>query len=126
LAVRVAIADDDPNFLRELVSVLGSEFEIVATAADGRSAFDCIRQFRPDVAVLDLRMPELNGIEVTLELKQHPSSPGIVICSVEDDPQIIAAALQAGALGYVLKGRMASDLIPAVKAAAENRQYVSA
>jgi DNA-binding NarL/FixJ family response regulator len=126
LAVRVVIADDDPNFLREFVSLLSAEFEVVATAADGISAFDRIRQFQPEIAVMDLRMPGLNGIEVTQKLKQHPSSPAIVICSIENDPEVIAAALQAGALGYILKGRMASDLIPAVKAAAENRQYVSA
>ena len=125
MALRVVLADDEPNVLRELASVLSSEFQTVATASDGNLALDCIREYRPDVAVLDLRMPGLNGLEVTRRIMEWPSRPAVVICSVEGDPDVVEAALQAGALGYVLKSRIATDLIPAVNSVSQGSRYVS-
>src|SRR2546429_9920945 len=75
----------------------------------------CIRLCQPNVVVLDLEMPGLNGIEVAEELTKCPSSPAVVICSVENAPEIVEAARQAGALGYVFKSRIAEDLIVAGK-----------
>ena len=125
MKLRIVVADDNTAFLARILSVVATEFEIVATAADGRSALECIRLLRPNVAVLDLEMPGLNGIEVTKELTKAPSSPAVVICSVENDPEIVEAARQAGALGYVFKARVAEDLIVAVKSAADGRSCVS-
>ena len=125
MALRVVIADDEPKVLRELASVLSSEFQIVAKASDGNLALDCIREYRPDVAVLDLRMPGLNGLEVTRRMTDWPSRPAVVICSVESDPDVVEAALQAGALGYVLKSRIATDLIPAVNSVSQGSRYAS-
>jgi DNA-binding NarL/FixJ family response regulator len=70
-------------------------------------------------------MPGLNGIEITKELAKDPLSPAVVICSVENDPEIVEAARQAGALGYVFKARVAEDLIAAVKSAADGQSFVS-
>ena len=122
--------------LRHLVSLLETEFEVVAAAEDGKSALECIRRYAPDVAVLDLHMPGLNGIELTREVrKMAPKrdwsvfsrlSPAVVICSVEGDPEIIQEAQEAGALGYVLKTQMDRDLIKAVKSAAHGKWFVSA
>jgi len=117
------VADDNPAFLRELISLLTAEFEVVATAADGKSALDLIRRYKPDLVVLDLAMPILNGIELTRELAKH--SPSVVICSVETDPEIVEAARQVGALGYVFKVRVKRDLILAVKSAVQGRPFVS-
>jgi len=97
----------------------------VAAAADGRSALECIRRCQPDVVVLDLEMPGLNGIQITRELCEHPPSPAVVICSVENDLEIIEAARGAGALGYVVKARIGEDLIAAVKSAARGESFVS-
>jgi DNA-binding NarL/FixJ family response regulator len=97
----------------------------VGTAVDGKSALECIRSCQPDVVVLDLEMPAPNGIELTKELKKDHLCPAVVICSVEDDPEIVEAALQAGALGYVIKLRFAKDLIAAVKAAVRGESFVS-
>jgi DNA-binding NarL/FixJ family response regulator len=121
--LRIIVADDNPAFLREVTSLLAAEFEIVATAADGRSALDLIRRYNPDLVVLDLAMPMLNGIEVTRELAKH--SPAVVICSVETDPDIVEAARQAGALGYVFKIRVHKDLILAMKSALQGKPFVS-
>jgi DNA-binding NarL/FixJ family response regulator len=121
--LRIIVADDNPAFLRELISLLTAEFEVVATAADGKSALDLIRRYKPDLVVLDLAMPILNGIELTRVLAKH--SPSVVICSVETDPEIVEAARQVGALGYVFKVRVKKDLILAVKSAVQGRPFVS-
>lgn len=125
MKLRIVVADDNPAFLAKLVSVLATEFEVVATSADGKSALECIRLWQPNVVVLDLEMPEFNGIEVTRELNKSPSSPAIVLCSIENDPEIVEAARRAGALGYVFKPRVAEDLIAAVKAVARRQPFVS-
>jgi DNA-binding NarL/FixJ family response regulator len=125
MRLRIVVVDDSASFLDKFISVLGVEFDVVATALDGKSGLDSIRIFRPDVVVLDLQMPVLNGIEVTKELiKRHPS-PAIVICSVENDPEVVEAARQAGALGYVFKARIARDLVAAVKSVARGQSFVS-
>jgi DNA-binding NarL/FixJ family response regulator len=125
MKLRVVVADDNTEFLQKSISVLGTECEVVATAADGQSALECVRRWRPDVVVLDLGMPVLNGIDVTKELMKHQPSPAIVICSIESDPEIVEAARQAGALGYVFKARVQQDLLVAVKSAARGQSFVS-
>ena len=126
MKLRIVIADDNKKVLIALVSVLSPEFDVIATATDGRSALNQIQCLRPAVAVLDLNMPELNGIEVTREIARLRLTSAVVICSVESDPELIAAARGAGALGYVLKPRLNRDLIAAVKSAASGESFVSA
>ena len=136
MKLRVVVADDMASMLRHLVSLLEPEFEVVCTAEDGKSALECIRRFAPDVAVLDLSMPLLNGIEVTREARKMVPTrdwsvfsrlrPAIVICSVEGDPEIIEAAQKAGALGYVLKVHADRDLVTAVNSVAHGKPFVSA
>jgi DNA-binding NarL/FixJ family response regulator len=122
--LRLIVADDNPPFLQKLMSSLAVEFNIVATAADGKSALDLIRLHEPDVVVLDLHMPAVNGIEVARELAKNPASPPIVICSMETDPEIVEAAREAGAVEYVFKARIEKDLIAAVKTAVQ-RTFVA-
>lgn len=122
---RIFVADDNPAFLREVTSLLAAEFDVVATAADSRSALDLIRRYKPDLVVLDLGMPILNGMEVIRELAMSSSSPPVVICSVETDPEIVEGARQAGALAYVFKIRVHKDLILALKSALQGKSFVS-
>jgi DNA-binding NarL/FixJ family response regulator len=125
MKLRVVVADDNPAVLRRLVSLLETECEVVAAAENGRVALEWIRRCQPDVAVLDLEMPVLNGIEATRELRASSPTPAVVICSVENDPEIIATAQQVGALGFVFKLRMARDLIPAIKSVARGESFIS-
>jgi DNA-binding NarL/FixJ family response regulator len=125
MKLRIVVADDNAAFLATLVYMLATEFEVVATAADGKSALERIRLCQPDVVVLDLEMPGLNALEITKELAKHPPSPPVVICSIEVDPETVDAARQAGALGYVFKVRIAKDLIAAVKSVARGQSFVS-
>lgn len=125
LKPRIVVADDNARVLLALVSALSLDFEVVATASDGRSALNFIQQLQPAVAVLDLNMPELSGIDVAREIARLRLTPGIVICSVESDPELIGAAQLAGALGYVIKRRLNKDLVVAVKRAACGESFVS-
>jgi len=122
---RIIVADNNPAFLREITSLLAAEYEVVATATDGNSALDLIHRYKPDLLVLDLGMPGLNGIEISRELAKRPESPPIVICSVETDPEVVDATRQAGALAYVFKERVERDLIVAVKSALAGKPFAS-
>lgn len=108
-----------------MVHLVEAEFAVVATAQNGLMALKLIRQHRPDVVVLDLRMPMVSGLEVARQLKRSASTARIVICSAETDPEIIQSTRQAGALGYVFKTCMMQDLLAAVKAAVRNEEFVS-
>ena len=125
MTLRIVIADDNSKMLSTLVAVLSPEFEVVATANNGRCALEQIQRLQPAVAVLDLNMPELSGIEITRKVRQNGLRSGVVICSVESDPELIAAAQRAGALGYVFKTRLNRDLVAAVKCVARGEAFVS-
>jgi DNA-binding NarL/FixJ family response regulator len=125
MKLRVAIADDNADFLNELISVLRTEFEVIATATDGKSILEILSTCSPEVVVLDLEMPVFNGIEVTRILSKLDPRPAVVICSVESNPDFIEAAREAGALSYVFKQRIRKDLVAAVKLAARGQFFVS-
>lgn len=125
MKLRILVADDNQNALLALVKALSSEFDVIATAANGRYALEQIRQLRPSAAVLDLNMPELNGIEVTREIVRQQLSCAVVICSVARAPELIEAALAAGALGYVFKRWLNRDLSIAVNRAVRGESFVS-
>ena len=122
---RIIVADDNAKVLLTLVSALSTDFDVIATAADGRSALTSIQHLQPCVAVLDLNMPGLTGIEVAREIIRLQLTCVVVICSVEGDPDLIAAAQVAGVLGYVLKRRLTKDLVLAVKRAACGEVFIS-
>jgi two-component system response regulator DegU len=125
MKLRIVVADDNQKALLFMVKALSLEFEIIATAADGQSALDQIRRCQPSVVVLDVNMPKLNGIEVTREIVRQGLSSGVILCSVENDPEVIEAAQRAGALGYVFKARVNQDLSAAVKLVANGAPFVS-
>jgi len=92
---------------------------------DGKSALDLVRHYKPDLVVLHIQMPGLNGLEVTTQLADDPESPPVVICSVETGPDVVNAALQAGAFAYVFKMRIYKDLILATKSVLQRKAFVS-
>jgi|SRR5271169_3229439 len=122
---RVVLADDFSPILREVAKLLQGSFEIVGTAADGQSALDSAIALNPDLVVLDISMPGMNGIEVARELRKHDNSAKIVFLTVHEDPNILESCLAAGGLGYVDKLRMHTDLIPAMNEALAGRRFVS-
>ena len=111
------------EYVRELLSAEGCE--VVGTVGDGQAVLDAAVKLCPDVVVLDISMPILNGIQVAKRLRQSDPNAKIVFLTVAKDPDICRAALETGALGYILKARMGTDLIPALKLAIAGSRFVS-
>jgi DNA-binding NarL/FixJ family response regulator len=121
---RVLVADDLAPVQAAVAALLRDSFNVVGMVSDGNAALDGILELEPDAVVLDISMPGLTGIEVARELKNRGNKTRIVFLTIDADSGIIAACLSAGALGYVVKELMDSDLISAMKALA-GRVFVS-
>jgi len=122
---RVVLADDVPMSLAAFASVLRNSCDIVAMADDGCAALAAIRQFHPDLAVLDLEMPGMNGIEITRTVIREQPNLGIIICSVNIDPWIVREAASAGARGYISKARISRDLAKVVSVVSAGGTFFS-
>ena len=120
--IRVLLADDHEAMLDRVAGLLATECDVVGTVTDGQQALDAVRELKPDVLVLDISMPVMNGIETARRLKEAGSETRIVFLTVHDDPNFAREALEAGALSYVIKQRIASDLVAAIKKAHAGRQ----
>jgi len=120
--IRVLLADDHEAMLDRVARLLATECDVVGTATDGQQALDAVRELKPDVLVLDISMPVMNGIETARRLKEAGAKTRIVFLTVHDDPGFAREALEVGALGYVIKQRIASDLVAAIKKAHAGRQ----
>jgi DNA-binding NarL/FixJ family response regulator len=118
--IRLLIADDHPLVRNALTQLLGAveDIEVVATTANGREAVTMALETSPDVVLMDLEMPELNGIEATRELIAADPSARVVILTTFSDRENIMGALDAGALGYLLKDAEPEEIIRGVRSAA--------
>ncbi len=123
--IRVVLADDNALVLEILAETLASDFEVVCAVEDGARAIEAVRCMDPDVLVLDIAMPVLDGIGAALQLKQTGSRTRVVFLTVHEDPDFVAAAFSAGVLGYVFKRRLAVDLAPAIAKAMEGKKFLS-
>jgi DNA-binding NarL/FixJ family response regulator len=122
---RILLADDHKEIRDRAVRLLEPEFEVVGTVADGNALVKAAAQLIPDVCVIDISMPHLNGIEAAIRLRESGSGARIVFLTVNEDSDFVRAALRTGALGYVVKSRMASDLCVAINGAMSGRLFVS-
>jgi len=123
--VRVLLADDHTMVVEALKNMLEAEFEIVATASDGRELVQLAQQTNPDVILLDLGMPRLNGFEAGRQLKTLLPTTKIVVVTMNDDGEMAHAALCEWASGYVIKSSGGAELRRAIAAAVGRKQYVS-
>ncbi len=123
--LRVLLADDHQDFLTVTKRLLEPEFDVVKTVGDGKALIAAVAELDPDVVVLDISMPVLNGIEAARQLAAAACRARIVFLTVHRDPDYLRAALGAGALGYVVKSRLASDLVPALREVLAGRLVVS-
>lgn len=121
----MVIADDHSGMANEISAFLPQEFSVVAIARDGASALDCIHRLDPDVALVDLSMPGMNGLEVVKSLRASAVRTVAVVMSGYDDSELAKAALAAGAVAFVTKARLAQDLLPALRAAVQGSVFVS-
>jgi len=122
---RILLADDQREMIQAVAGLLEGAFKIVATVENGEQLISADAHYQPEVIVLDISMPVLNGIEAAFRLKKSGSKAKMIFLTVHDDRDFVDAAFSAGALGYVLKERMASDLIPAIRETLRDHAFVS-
>jgi DNA-binding NarL/FixJ family response regulator len=124
--IRVLLADDHTivrEGVRLCLEAMG-DIAVVAEAGDGQEAVQLATQLRPDVAVVDLTMPRLNGVEAIRQIKRDLPSTEVVVLSVHDSEAYVVQALRAGAAGYVLKRNAATELAAAIRAAHSGQAYL--
>ena len=122
---RVLLADDHAEFLEAEVVLLRPHFELVGTASDGVSLVSEAQRLNPDVIVVDITMPVMNGIDAVHKLIESGSTAKFVFLTINTNEEFVKACLKEGARGYVWKSRMKAHLIPAIYAVLEDLPYVS-
>ena len=125
--VRILLADDH-NILRDGMRLLLERqpgFAVVGEAADGREIVELAREHQPNVVVMDIAMPNMNGIEATRRIVEKHPETGVVILSMHYDESYVLRSLKAGARAYLLKDALKAELISAIRAVAEGRSYFS-
>ena len=121
----ILVADDHSLVLQRVLSHLKPCFEVVGTANNGKDLIAQAQRLHPDVIVLDITMPLLNGIEAAHELHEVGSTAKLVFLTVHEQPSFLQACFAEGAQGYVTKNRLTRDLIPAIHAALSGRLFIS-
>jgi DNA-binding NarL/FixJ family response regulator len=126
-SIHILLADDDEGLLEGLSALLRAEggFTLVGQSLDGAEAVRLAAELRPDVAILDITMPLMNGIEATRRLRALLPSTRILILSAQTSPCYVGSALKAGADGYVAKDAVGRELVTAVRAVLAGHGYVS-
>lgn len=127
MPLRIIVADDH-HIVREGIRALleRAGFEVVGDAADGAAAVDLARVLKPDVAVLDLMMPGLNGLDAGRQILQYRSATAVVLLTMRADEYQVAAAMRAGIRGFLLKTQAAEDLERAIRSVVRGQTFVSA
>jgi DNA-binding NarL/FixJ family response regulator len=123
--MRVLLADDHLPMLERVAALLSLSFDVVGTACNGEDLISQAMRLRPDVIVADITMPVLTGIEAAHQLREAGSSAKFVFLTVHPEDDFVQACRAEGALGYVVKSHLRTDLIPAVIAASRGQSYVS-
>jgi DNA-binding NarL/FixJ family response regulator len=121
----VLIADDHRMLADAFERILAENYEVVGKVADGRELLEAAPELRPDVIVLDISMPRLNGIDAARRLRELLPDAALVAVTMHSDPQVAAEARRAGILGFVTKSAAASELKAAVEAALAGRSYLT-
>ena len=123
--IRVLLADDHGDVLDTVALQLVSEFDVVGTVTNGKALLSAAERLKPDVVIVDISMPILNGIEAVRRLKESGSQARVVFLTVHESSDYVRAALATGALGYVVKPHLAADLGVAIKEVHAGRSYLS-
>jgi DNA-binding NarL/FixJ family response regulator len=123
--IRVLIADEQALFVRSLEAVLAYEdrVEVVGHASDGAEAVEYTASLEPDVVLMDINMPGMDGFEATRRIRASGSTAGVLVLTGSDSRSDVVRAQKAGADGFVAKGRITSDLIDAILAAADRSDH---
>ncbi len=128
MSIRIVIADDYPPIRKVLRNLLEthSDFEVLGEAGDGKEAVARCSELAPDLAIMDVHMPGLNGVEATRQIVRRHPQMGVLAVSSDADYHLVRSMLMAGASGYVLKDAVVEELVDATRRAAAGRTYLSA
>jgi DNA-binding NarL/FixJ family response regulator len=122
---RILLADDHRLLREALAKLLEPNCDVVGAVADGRALLAAAKELRPDVAVLDIAMPLLNGLDAARQLKRLLPEVKVIFLTVSEDPDLAAEAFRVGASGYLLKNSAASELFQAIQEVLQGRSYVT-
>ena len=122
---RVLVADDHPAMLDSLVRLVSDEFDVVASVADGLAVVSAAARLEPDLLVLDIAMPGLNGIAAAARLKENGSTAKIVFVTNLHDREFVEGSQALGHVGFVAKDRLVADLLPAIRQVLAGGSFVS-
>ena len=122
---RVLLADDNQSIINLVSEVLGSDFEIIGTVLNGAAALEAVEQLNPDILVIDIVMPVLDGIETLRRLKRKRLLTKILFLTALEDSSHVREILEASADGYVFKSRLTEDLPQAIRAVLAGRNFAS-
>jgi DNA-binding NarL/FixJ family response regulator len=126
MPIRIVLADDHVLVRQGLMSLLEREgFQVVAEASDGQEAVHHVESLEPDIAVMDISMPTLNGLNAAREINRSSPKTKTILLTQHDEGQYIREALEAGVKGYVLKNQVASDLLLAIRQVSRGQVYLS-
>ena len=125
--IKILLADDHKTIRDCLRSLIEKQpgMQVVAEAENGQTAIKLNHKFRPDIIVMDIHMPEVNGIEATRQIVEEFPGTKVVAFSMHSDPQFVIGALKAGVSGYLMKDDTYEELTCAIRAVADNRLYLS-
>jgi len=124
--IRILVADDHTLIRQGIVSLLTAQpdMEVVAEAANGREAVEAARRLQPDVALMDIGMPQMDGLEATRHIRQQQPGTQVLILTVHDREDYLFQAIRAGAAGYILKGADVQDLLAGVRTVCRGEVYL--
>src|SRR5687768_810803 len=122
---RVLLAEDHADTAERLRKLLRVEFDVIAWVENGSALVDATKRLSPDVIVADIAMPGVDGLAAATLIRRNDPNARIVLVTVHSELMFVEAGLAAGALGYVLKDTAGDELVPAVHAALDGRQYLS-
>ena len=120
----ILLADDHRATPVAVTSFLEANYHVVGAVSDGQSLVEAIEKLSPDVAVVDIFMPRMTGLQAALQMREMGSKTRVVLLTLQGNPEFLHAAMAAGALGYVLKYRLDSDLPLAIEAALAGQRFV--
>jgi DNA-binding NarL/FixJ family response regulator len=122
---RVVVADDDESIRRELIRLLSKDYDVVAAVENGRELVNAVRDCKPDVAIVDVSMPVMNGFEALRQMNSDGSETKVIFCTVNGNSAYTREAFSIGAAGYVLKGLAAEELPCAIEVVLTGGRFVS-
>jgi DNA-binding NarL/FixJ family response regulator len=121
----VLVADDHAEFLESITALLSRDFDIACAVSDGAAALVAATQLNPDIVIMDIAMPYLDGIRAARGIQRNGATSRIVFVTANEDPDLMASAFACGAYGYVIKSRLNSDLLHAIEEALAGRTFAS-